>query len=116
MALAVCRAVKVLCLAEDEPSLAALRRATVAAEWELTPGATNGTDALAVVDAERPHALVAFGDFERIVALVRERFPATRIVTDRAAPGASAVVASAEEVRGALRALARPGGPIRREG
>ncbi|HET9672479.1 MAG TPA: hypothetical protein VFQ40_06480 [Actinomycetota bacterium] len=113
MALAVCRAVKVLCVAGDDGALASLRRATVAAEWELTPGATTETDALGLVDAERPHALVAFGGFERLVALVRDRFPAMRIVTDRAAPGASVVVASPDEVREALRALARPGGPVR---
>ena len=112
MALAVCRAVKVLCVADDEESLAALRGATTAAEWELTPGATTETDALGVIDAERPHALVAFGGFERLVSLVRERFPAMRIVTDRDAPGASAVAHSRDDVREVLRSLARPGGPI----
>jgi hypothetical protein len=111
----MCRAVRVLCVAADEGSLTALQRATVAAEWELTPGATNETDALGLVDRERPHALVVFGDFERLVALVRERFPAMRIVTDRAAAGASALVASPDVVRGTLRALARPGGPVRTE-
>ena len=109
----MCRAVAVLCVAPDATSLAELRRATVSAEWELTTGATDETDALGLVDAERPHVLVAFGDFPRLVALVRDRFPAMRIVTDRAAPGASAVVSSAAEVREALRALARPGGPVR---
>jgi hypothetical protein len=47
----VCRAVKVLCVAEDEESLSALRRATTAAEWELTSGATTETDALGVIHA-----------------------------------------------------------------
>lgn len=112
MALAVCRAVKVLCVASDDESLTALRRATTAAEWELTPGATSETDALGVIDAERPHAVVAFGDYDRLVSLVRERFPAMRIVTDRNTPGASAVASSRDEVRELLRSLARPGGPI----
>jgi hypothetical protein len=112
VALAVCRAVKVLCVADDEEALRALRRATTAAEWELTPGATSETDALGMIDAERPHALVAFGPYERLVSLVRERFPAMRIVTDRDTPGASAVAASRDEVREALRSLARPGGPV----
>jgi hypothetical protein len=116
MAVAVCRAVKVLCVAPDEDSLTTLRKATVAAEWELTAGATTEIDALGMVDAERPHAIVVFGDFDPLVSLVRERFPAMRIVTDRAVPGASAVVASADEVREAIRALARPGGPVRSEG
>jgi hypothetical protein len=108
----MCRAVKVLCVAGDEESLSALRIATTAAEWELTPGATSETDALGLIDAERPHAMVAFGHHERLVSLVRERFPAMRIVTDRDTPGASAVVPSGDEVRQVLRSLARPGGPI----
>lgn len=109
----MCRSVRVLCVAGDEATLAALRQATVAAEWELTPGAVDETDALGLVDAERPHALVVFGDSERFVRLVRERFPGIRIVTDRTTPGADAVVASPDEVRETLRALARPGGPVR---
>ena len=108
----MCRAVKVLCVAEDEESLSALRRATTAAELELTSGATTETDALGVIDAERPHALVAFGGFEHLVSLVRDRFPAMRIVTDRDSPVASAVAPSRDEVREVLRSLARPGGPI----
>ena len=112
MALAVCRAVKVLCVAPDDEGLGALRRATTAAEWELTPGATNETDALGLIDAERPHAMVVFGSYETLVSLVRGRFPAMRIVTDRDAPGTSAVASSPDEVREILRSLARPGGPI----
>ena len=99
-------------MADDEPSLDALRRATIAAEWELTPGATNETDALAVVDAERPQSIVVFGEHDGFVALVRDRFPAMRIVTDRETEGASAVARSLDDVRTVLSALARPGGPI----
>jgi hypothetical protein len=112
VAVAVCRAVKVLCVADDEEQLRALRLATTTAEWELTPGATSETDALGMIDTERPHAMVAFGPYEQLVSLVRERFPAMRIVTDRDTPGTSAVVASRDDVREALRSLARPGGPI----
>jgi hypothetical protein len=112
VALGVCRAVKVLCVAEDEGSLRALRLATTAAEWELTQGATNDVDALGVIDAERPHAVVAFGPYAPLIALVRERFPAMRIVTDRDTPGANAVAPTRDDVREVLRALARPGGPI----
>jgi hypothetical protein len=108
----VCRAVKVLCVAMDDEALRALRRATTAAEWELTPGVTDETAALGVIDAERPHAMVAFGDYERLVSLVRERFPAMRIVTDRDAPGTSAVAPTRDDVRELLRSLGRPGGPI----
>jgi len=108
----MCRAVRVLCVASDEEALRALRAATVAAEWELTPGATNETDALGLIDAERPHAVVAFGDYGRLVALARERFPAMRIVTDRDLPGTSGVASAAGEVRDLLRSLGRPSGPI----
>ena len=86
--------------------------ATVAAEWELATGATNETDALGLVDAERPHILVAFGPYERLVALCAERFPGMRIVTDRDVPGATVVATSLEEVRGLVSGLPRPGGPV----
>ena len=109
----MCRAVKVLCVATDAEGLGALRRATVSAEWELTPGATDETEALARVDDDRPFAMVAFGPYERLVRLVRDRFPGMRIVTDRDLPGANAVATSLEEVRGLVKELPRPGGPAR---
>lgn len=108
----MCRALKVLCVAEDSPALVALKTAAVSAEWELTPGATNETEALAQIDAERPHILVVFGPYERVVALASDRFPGMRIVADRSAPGATAVAASLSEVRGLVMGLPRPGGPI----
>jgi hypothetical protein len=46
------------------------------------------------------------------VALVRERFPAMRIVTDRDTPGATEVATSLEEVRGLIGSSPRPGGPV----
>src|SRR2546427_12991212 len=49
----MCRALKVVCVATDDSSLALLRAAAVSAEWELAPGATTGTDALAGIDVER---------------------------------------------------------------
>jgi hypothetical protein len=108
----VCRAVKVLCVATDDEALQALRRVTTAVEWELTPGATNEIDALGLIDSERPQTIVAFGAFERLVSLARDRFPALRIVTDRDTPGTDAVAASRDDVRELLRSLGRPGGPI----
>ena len=109
----MCRALKVLCVASDAEALAALKRAAVSAEWELTPGATTEADALRQLHEERPHLVVAFGDFEQFVAEAREAFPSVRIVTDRDLPGATAVATSLEEVRGALKELPRPGGPVR---
>jgi hypothetical protein len=107
----MCRAIKVLCVAGDADALAALRAAAVSAEWELTPGATSESDAVGVLDVERPHVLVAFGPFERLVSLARERFPAMRIVTDRDAPGATVVATSIDEVRTLIKGP-RPGGPV----
>jgi hypothetical protein len=109
----VCRAVKVLCVATGDDVLARLRRASVGAEWELVPGATDLRGALDQLDIERPHALVAFGPFAELVALAAERFPGMRIITDRETPGATDVAASMEDVRGLLAEQPRPGGPVR---
>ena len=108
----MCRALKVLCVAEDAGALDALKKAAVSAEWELCAGAVNETDALAMIDVDRPHALVAFGPFENLVALVSERFPGMLMIVDRDTPGASDVASSLEEVRGLLRGAPRPGGPV----
>ena len=108
----MCRALIVLCVAEDEASLRALKSATVSAGWELAGGATEMRQALDQIDVERPHVLVVFGPYEDLVRVVRERFPAMRIVTDRDAPGATAVAASLDEVRGLVIELPRPGGPV----
>lgn len=109
----MCRALKVLCVAPDPEALAALKRAAVSADWELTPGAVSVQEALTQLDTERPHVVVVVGGFEGLVASVREAQPFVRIVTDRDLPGATVVAASLEEVRGAVKALPRPGGPVR---
>jgi hypothetical protein len=108
----VCRALTVLCVAPDADSLGQLKRATVSADWELAPGATDLRAALDQLHAERPHVLVAFGSWDELIRLARERFPGMRIVTDRDAPGATAVASSLEEVRSLVKALPRPGGPV----
>src|SRR3954469_695868 len=99
----MCRALKVLVIAEDDDSLRTLRTAAVSAEWELTPGATSTEDAVAIVDAERPHVVVAFGAFETLTTMLRARFPGMRIVADRELPGASVVVSGPQEVRDAVK-------------
>jgi hypothetical protein len=108
----VCRALKVLCVADDADALRALRSASVGAGWELVPGAIGERDALDLIDVERPQIMVVFGRFDGLVALVRDRFPGMRILTDRDTPGATAVATSLEEVRGLLMGLPRPGGPV----
>ncbi len=109
----MCRALKVLCVAGDPDSLEALKRAAVSAEWELAPGATTEEEALAQLRRERPHVVVVFGDFAGFIEKARESFPFLRVVADRDLPGASVVAASLEEVRGAVNAFPRPGGPVR---
>jgi hypothetical protein len=108
----MCRALKVLCVASDGESLLQLKNAAVSAEWELAPGATNEADAIGQIDAERPHILVAFGPYERLVALVSERFPRMRVIADRDTPGAAEVATSLAEVRGLVKGSPRPGGPV----
>jgi hypothetical protein len=109
----MCRALKVLCVASDRQALMDLKRAAVSAEWELAPGAIGEDDALAQLEAERPHVMVVFGDFEALVWRVREGRPTMRIVCDRELPGATVVVERPEEIRDAVRALPRPAGPVR---
>jgi hypothetical protein len=109
----MCRALKVLCVAEDGPALAALKRAAVSADWELAPGATNGSDALRQLNEERPHVVVVFGPFEEFIRAAIEAYPAIRVVADRQVPGASVVVGSLEDVRDAVKGRPRPGGPVR---
>jgi hypothetical protein len=108
----VCRALVVLCVADDREALVALKASTVSAEWELATGAIDLRSALDQIDAERPHVMVAFGDHAELVAIVRDRFPAMRIVVDRDTPGATVVATSIDEVRGVVLGLPRPGGPV----
>jgi hypothetical protein len=108
----VCRALKVLCVAEDERSLAALRRATVAASWELVPGAIGEAEALRRLREERPHVVVVFGPYERFVTGALEASPDLRVVADRDLPGASVVVGGLEEVREAITGVPRPRGSL----
>jgi hypothetical protein len=100
-----------MCVAPDEEQLRTLKQAVVAAEWELTRGATDLRGALDQVDVERPHAMVVVGPFEEFVSMVAERFPGMRIVADHEMPGAT-VVAEVSDAREALRMQRRPGGPV----
>jgi hypothetical protein len=108
----MCRALKVLCVAEDPAALAALKRATASAQWELAPGATSDEEAVRQLHDDRPHVLVVFGSFARVVASALESYPSLRVIADRELPGASVVVASMDGVRDAVLARPRPG-PVR---
>jgi hypothetical protein len=109
----VCRSLKVLCVASDEATLAAVRLAAVSAEWELAPGATTEEDALEQLHEVRPHVVVVCGPFEGFVAKALEVAPYLRVIADRELPGAGVVVESPDEIREAIAGRRRPGGPIR---
>ena len=108
----MCRALKVLCVAVDASALAELKRAAVSAEWELAPGATSEVEAMRQLHEERPHVLLVFGPFERLVERALETFPGLRVIADRDLPGATMVASSLHEIRGAVLGRARPGGPV----
>lgn len=108
----MCRALLVVCVAPDRDSLLELKRAVVAAQWELLPGATTAEDALAQLAEARPHVLVVFGPFEGLVRDARERHPALRIVSDRPVPEADETVRAPDEVRAAILGLRGRGGPV----
>ena len=107
----MCRALKVLCVAEDPTALAELKRATVSPEWELAPGATSEEEAIRQLHAEHPHVLVAFGSFPSLVERALEAYPFLRVVSDRESPGAVAV-ASLDQIRAAVKPSDGPGGPV----
>lgn len=108
----MCRALKVMCVAEDAAALSALKQAAVSAGWELTPGATDERAALDQIDVERPHVLVVFGAFPLLLQLVGERFPGTRVISDRQADGVTAVADTMDEVRLLVLGMPKPGGPV----
>ena len=108
----MCRALKVLCVAQDPEVLRALKLATASADWELAPGAITERDALAQLEDERPHVVVVFGEFPGFVARARTGYPGLRIVVDRDLPGATVVATSMAEVRDLVKASPRPGGPV----
>ncbi|HZD18249.1 MAG TPA: hypothetical protein VE669_08915 [Actinomycetota bacterium] len=108
----MCRALKVLCVAEDADGLVALKRALVSAEWELVGGAVTEEEALRQLHEDRPHVVIVFADVAGFVAAAREAFPAIRIVADRELPGVTVVVASVGEARAAVLGRVGPGGPV----
>jgi hypothetical protein len=108
----MCRALRVLCVAPGRERLAELKRATVSADWELTPGAVDDASALEQLDAEHPHVVVVTGGMASFVAEARRRYPFLRIVADSDVPGATEVVEGLEGMRVAVKGLPRPAGPI----
>ena len=110
----MCRALQVVCVAAGEPSLRTLKRAALASDWELTPGATDDDAALAQIGARRAHVLVAWGAFGDLVREARVRFPALRIVAvgRTPIPEADVNLTSITGVRDAVIGIPPPGGPV----
>jgi hypothetical protein len=110
----VCRALTVVCVAAGQPSLAALKRAASAAEWELAPGAIEPDAALAQIEERKAHVLVVWGAFGDLVKTARERFPGLRIIAIGRDQIAEADV-SLSSIKGVKEAIlgAPPGGPVR---
>lgn len=111
----MCRALQVLCVAGGKPSLQALKKAAIAKEWELTPGAITMNDALEQLDTRKPHVLVTWGAFDALVHEARDRFPSLRIiwVGKRENPEADVNLTSVKGVRDAILGVPPPGGPVR---
>jgi hypothetical protein len=110
----VCRALKLLCVASDSARLVEVKRAAVSADWELAPGATDVAGALEQLESERPHVVVAIGVSPDAVRTLRERAPYVRIVSDVEAPEANVVIHDATQIRGAVKGMSIPGGPVLR--
>jgi len=112
----MCRSLQVLCVAGGRPSLQALKRAAVAQEWELTPGATTMKEALDQLDERKPHVLIAWGHFADLVREARDRFPTLRIIAvgRRPIPEADVNLTAINGVRNAILGIPPPGGPVRR--
>jgi hypothetical protein len=109
----MCRALLVLCVAGDPDRLREMRLAAAGAEWELTPGATSIDEALRQLEERSPHVLVVEGDLGDLVAAARTVRSGLRVISVGRLPGADAEVGGLDEVRGAVRATASPGGPVR---
>jgi DNA-binding NarL/FixJ family response regulator len=109
----MCRAVKVLCAAADPERLSELKRAAVAAEWELVGGAASLDELVTQLEERRPDVLVLdAGLGPESVVRARAALPSVRVVAIGPLAGADDV-ASLDVVRTAILGLPRPGGPVR---
>jgi len=109
----LCRALKLLCAAPDRDCLGALKRATVAAHWELVGGATSLQELVKQADEWRPDIVVVDGGMGvGAVTGVRARLPSVRIVSVGPLAGADEVARSLDGVREAILGLPPIGGPV----
>jgi hypothetical protein len=92
-----------------------LKKAAVAQEWELTPGATTTAEALDQLDERKAHVLVAWGAFADLVKEARDRYPSLRIIAIGRRPLEEADVnlTAIKGVREAILGAPPVGGPVR---
>jgi len=110
----MCRGLRILVVAPTAEGVIALRRATVAAQWEVV-GAAEGLDRLEEeLESSRPDVVVldaAVGP--EAVAAVRRLRPRARLLSVGALEGTDQVADSIAEIRAAILGLPGPGGPVR---
>ncbi len=114
----MCRALRVLCVADGRQYLPELKLATVSTSWELVGGASSMSELADQLETWRPDVVVVEASMgAEVVRLVRARLESARIVAvGGTAPGADEVAPSLEDVRAAVLGLPRPGGPVRTKG
>ena len=109
----MCRALKVLCAAPGREALTSLKYAAVSKEYELTGGATTLEGLLEQIDELEPDAVVIDAALAGGIEAVRAAHPSLRIVAlGTSSEAADESVSSADDVRGAVLGLPRPGGPV----
>ena len=110
----MCRGLRILVVASTAEGVSALRRATVAAQWEVV-GAAEGLHELeAELRSSRPDVVVmdaAVGP--EAVAAARRLRPRARLVSVGILEGTDRAAASPDDVRAAILGLPGPGGPVR---
>jgi hypothetical protein len=114
----MCRALAVLCAAPDPERLAELKRAVVAAQWELVGGATDVDELERQIRELAPHVVVIAGLAAEALRVARAASATIRIVVVTAGSledledDARVVTASRDAVRDAIVGLPAPGGPV----
>jgi hypothetical protein len=107
----MCRALKVLCVADGRDRLLALKRATVSADWELVGGATSVAELDEQLSTWDPDIVV----LDRTLAAgvgeaIGRGHPRVRVAT--AVPDGDGGFVR-DEIRSAVLGVLRPGGPVR---
>ncbi|HEX8100512.1 MAG TPA: hypothetical protein VF660_09990 [Actinomycetota bacterium] len=105
----MCRALKILCAASSPARLSQLKRAAVAASWELVGGATNVGELVRQVSDWQPDVVVldsSLGeDAETIARAPKDTLRVVVVDLD--------TEVSPKDIQSAILALPRPGGPVK---